>query len=285
MADAENQNPDPENEEETGGEEQEETIEEIPTVPGSFAVRSSGLDDSAGSTSLWLITFTDIMALMLTFFVLLYTMSMPQEKEWSRMTKALNDEFSKYYAHAPALNSGSQDSINIDRVDFSRALDLNYLAVLLQETLKDKEAAEEIIVIKRKDRLIISMPNDLLFAAGKASVLSEGRQTLFTMGEALAKIRNSIEVIGHTDPRPVEKSGGRFESNWHLSLARAANVAGILQNTGYRRTISIKGMSSARYDELSEDMIKQERLSLSRRVDIVILRSTGSQRHGFQMGF
>lgn len=253
------------------------------SVPG-FASRRPDIDNGSAASNLWLVTFTDIMALMLTFFVLLYTMSMPHEEEWSRMTQALNQEFNKYDAYAPQWNAAPQDSINIDRVDFSSALDLDYLSVLLRQTLRDQAGAQNIVFIKNRDRLIISMPSDALFASGQADVLSEGRKTLFMMGEALSKIRNGIEVLGHTDPSPIEKTAGRFESNWHLSLARAANVAGILEASGYRRPIALQGMASARYDELPDDISEEERLSLSRRVDIVILKSTGNKRHGFDLG-
>lgn len=275
--------PNGENPEETE-EGEEESVEEENLmhevhVWNDFSLDRKVLDKHPGNTSMWLVTFTDVIALMLTFFVLMYTMAAPEEHEWSKMASALNKEFNKYYSDSPSWQSGMQDTISIDKVDFSRALDLNYLTVLLQESLKDKESAQDIIFLKGTDRLIISMPNDLLFASGSASVLGEGKRTLFIIGEALAKIRNAIEVTGHTDPRPIDAAG--YDSNWHLSLSRAANVAAVLENTGYTRPIRIRGMASARYDELPDDMNEQERLALSRRVDIIVLQTSGKQRSGF----
>lgn len=97
--------------------------------------------------ALWLVTFTDIMALMLTFFVLLYTMSSPKEQEWTQMTAALGRDLGRQFA--PPANRGTQDTINIDKVDFSKALDLSYLGVLLKETLKNNPQAEGIMMINR----------------------------------------------------------------------------------------------------------------------------------------
>ena len=72
-------------------------------------------DEEEAVSSLWLITFTDIMALMLTFFVLLYSMAQPDVEKWSEMSAVINSNFSKYYA--PKFESGTVDSITIDRVN------------------------------------------------------------------------------------------------------------------------------------------------------------------------
>lgn len=233
---------------------------------------------------LWLITFTDITALMLTFFVLMYTMSSPKQQEWTRMTSALGKEFSTQYA--PPDQAGAQDAINIDKVDFSKALDLDYLAVLLKETLKDEEQAGNILLTNRGHSLVISMPDSLLFEVGQAQVLDQGRKTLFAMGEALSKMRNAIEIVGHADPRPVGTApSAAFASNWELSLARAGNVASILQSTGYQKPIIVRGMSSARYDELPAELGEDKRLDLARRVDIVVLKTTGAQVQRYNFDF
>ncbi|MCD8570273.1 MAG: OmpA family protein [Alphaproteobacteria bacterium] len=234
--------------------------------------------------ALWLVTFTDIMALMLTFFVLLYTMSSPKEQEWTQMTAALGRDLGRQFA--PPANRGTQDTINIDKVDFSKALDLSYLGVLLKETLKNNPQAEGIMMINRGDRLIVSMPDSLLFDAGQADVLDSGRKTLFAMGEALAKMRNAIEIVGHADPRPVGVNpSAAYGNNWELSLARATNVAALIESTGYSRPMTVRGMSSARYDELPQDLPEDKRLDLARRVDIVILRTTGAQVQRYSFDF
>ena len=137
---------------------------------------------------------------------------------------------------------------------------------------------KNIVLIPQKDHLIASVPDELLFQSGQAEVSRQGKQVLFALGNALARIRNRIEVIGHADPTPVDSAQGRFASNWHLSLARAGSVASVLANAGYERPVVVRGLSSARYDDLPEDMDEDERLSLSRRVDVVIMQDDGTRR-------
>lgn len=237
-------------------------------------------DEEEGVSSLWLVTFTDVMALMLTFFVLLYSMAQPDVEKWSEMTAAINSNFSKRYA--PKFEAGTVDAITIDRVSRPNALDLRYLASIVQQALERSENTEDIMLIAQQDALVISMPNDLFFEAGRAEIGAEGQRALFEIGGALAKIRNEIEIVGHADPRPLS-SGSDYGSNWQLSLDRALSVAGVLENVGYNKPVTVRGMSSTRFMDLPEDLPESQRLDLSRRVDIVILKNAAGARSFFGM--
>lgn len=232
-------------------------------------------DDSEGDSSLWLITFTDVMALMLTFFVLLYAMSQPQEEAWTEITASFNEQFGETYS--AKFEEGRQDAITIDRVDFAEALDLGYLKTLLSQIIEKDENLQDIVLIHQDKRLVISLPQDLLFASGQADVQGRGRRALFVLGGALARIKNRIEVLGHADPTPINNPEGDYPTNWELSLARANAVAGVLRNVGYQRPMTVRGLSSSRYTELPDSLTEEERLSLSRRVDIALTRDDGSK--------
>lgn len=233
-----------------------------------------GKGEETQSPSLWLITFTDIMALMLTFFVLLYSMSVPEEEKWEDIIESVNSGFSKF--ESPPKFTGALDTIAIDKLNFSDALNLDYLKSIIEDTIAKDEKLKGVIVIPQSDRLIISLPQDLLFESGKDEVGANGKRTVFTLGGLLERIQNRIEVIGHTDPNPISDSTEGFNSNWNLSLARAAQVANILLQVGYRRPITVRGVSSARFDELPQTIDEDLRYDLSRRVDIVVMRDDGA---------
>ena len=252
---------------------------EVEETSGSYLdLRSSRkkLSGEEDSTSLWLITFTDVMALMLTFFVLLYSMSVPEEEEWKEVTKGIQNQFSETFADQ--TRRGRLETINIDKVDFSEALDLNYLESIVANIIEKDERLKTIVLIPQTDHLVISVPDELLFGSGEADVAPEGKQVLFSLGNALARIRNRIEVIGHTDPTPIQNQSRDFGSNWELSLARAGSVSTVLKTAGYERPIIVRGLSSSRYDSLPEDLPEDERLSFARRVDIVIMQDSGYAR-------
>ena len=237
-------------------------------------------DDDKPKVPLWLITFTDVMALMLTFFVLLYSMSTPQEEKWEDIANALT--YKRNAFDSTAFNAGSQDVISLDKIDKTKALELDYVKVLIASLLKRRNI-EDVLLIENAKRLVISLPSELLFVSGRADMGSEGKKVMFELGGILSRVKNRIEVIGHSDPRPITSTGGLYTTNWELSLARAATVSRVLKDVGYERDMTVRGVSSARYDELSEDIPEDERYALSRRVDIVVMDDDGYRQNAFDI--
>lgn len=229
---------------------------------------------------LWLLTFTDVVALMLTFFVLLYSMSVPEFDKWSQMTTEA--EQGKTNTRTLERFSGESADITISKISTSRALDLNYLANLINGEIQRNEKLGGILIFRSENNLIVSLPTDLVFQPGGATISAGGQRALFSLGGLFHKIRNRIEIIGHADPNPVE--GGGFTSNWELSLARAASVAGILNEVGYSRDVIVRGLSSARFDEMSQDIPLDTRMDVARRVDIVIMSDDGRNRSFLNFG-
>lgn len=258
--------------EEDGAEKMIKGHAEAPYIPFRKRLLNTNAEEEE-QVPLWLVTFGDCIALMLTFFVLLYAMSTPSQEEWERMTASMTQEFGEYFTKK--WNAGFQDTINIDVIDNAQALNLNYVRALIAELMKRDERLSDLYITQQKERLIVSLPSDLLFDTGDAEIQRAGKRAVFVLGDVLSRMKNKIEVVGHADPRAVS---GQYQSNWHLSLARAASVAAVLQDVGYRRDIKIRGLSDALYAELPEDLEAEKRLQLSRRVDIVIMRGDGRLR-------
>lgn len=260
------------------GDEQEEEEKPEPSLPGRrrYGRRMGDIKDQDASSHMWIVSFTDVMALMLTFFVMLFAMSEPAKQDWSEMTSALNNEFNKFYG--PLFNRGPVDAINIARIDFDQALDINYLSALLDSIIVETPSLSAIEIIPQPGSLVIALPQDLLFDSGQADIKDVGARALYALGGSLSRIKNKIEVAGHADPRPIQGENAKFGSNWELSLARAANVAALLNSVGYEKNIDVRGFSSGRYDDLAAIEDQERRESLSRRVDIVILDHDGRKK-------
>lgn len=234
-----------------------------------------GTEESAFA---WVLTFTDVMGLMLTFFVLLFSMTETSKQQWQEMTSSMQSEFNRHYG--AAQNRGPVETINLNKIDFDQALDIPYLNVLLESVLSESKNLQNVTLTRHRGELILSLPQDLLFDPGSAEIKGEGSRALYELGETLARIQNKIEITGHADPRPLEGGTG-YDSNWDLSLARAATVAGVLERVGYRKDVGIRGDSSGRYEDLEDIKDEQRRLDLARRVDIVLLNHDGSKKKVF----
>jgi len=227
-------------------------------------------EETTSSEAAWMITFADLVSLMLTFFVMLFSMSSLQMDEWDAMTDTLTQ----------TLNPGKLTTVaaataefNIGTIFRRQATDLDYLSAVLQRGVADDPVLKTSKIMLLDDRLVVALPGDLLFPAGKAVMPDEARSALFTLGSLLRNVGNQIGVNGHTDPRlPSAESG--FDSNWELSVARAAAVANALRQSGYTDDIIAFGYADSRYSQLPK-IKEEERAKLGRRVDIVVFPTVG----------
>lgn len=240
---------------------------------GKTGRRAGDIRETEKGSAIWLISFTDVMALMLTFFVMLFAMSEPEKEQWTDIMTALKSELNSYYG--PAFSQGPQETINLDKIKLDRALDIGYLNLLIKSIVGESEYLSDAVINRQRDHLVISLPQNLLFRTGDAEPVDEGLRALYALGGALSRIKNKIEIIGHADPRPVGDRNEDFDSNWELSLARALNVAAVLENVGYDKDIIVRGLSDGRYQDIGNQADEQTKLAISRRVDIVIMNHDG----------
>lgn len=222
--------------------------------------------------SAWMLTFTDLVALMLTFFVMLFAMSKVEKREWENLTDALAPKLNVVSKLSIALPTESRD---VDAVETLPSVDLNYLAALLKQDMADDPLLGLGILRRLERRVLIALPGDLLFAPGSTELATTGRQALTGFVGLLRHVNNRIEVMGHADPRqPI----AGFASNWELSLARALRVAQVLRDSGYRGQVVARGFGHSRFESLSPRLRPAQRLTLGRRVELVIHDDAGEAR-------
>ena len=226
------------------------------------------VDKGRGNT--WLITLADLATLLLTFFVLLFSMSQVAVDDWNAVKEALGTSLNPKRS-SPGEDAGSRFSV--DKIVVSGAANIDYLHALIVEKFVDEPVLGRSIVQRLEDRLVISLPADGLFEPGQAALSAAARDAAFALGDSLRYFSNRIEVYGHADPRPARAPD--TPSNWELSLARAAAFAEGLREYGYTRPIRAFGYGDSRFAELSPALALDERYRLARRVDVVIREDDG----------
>ena len=119
-----------------------------------------------------------------------------------------------------------------------------------------------------RGRMVIQLPQDILFASGSATIGAEGRGTLQEIGAVLAELGDrEFQVEGHTDNVPI--STERFPSNWELSSARALSVVRLLIQAGVQPG-SVSGAGFGEFQPVAENGDAASR-RLNRRIEIVML--------------
>jgi chemotaxis protein MotB len=219
---------------------------------------------SADNAQAWLLTFTDLSALMLTFFVLLFSMSTIKDSDWQNLIDSLSPRLDRLQQVTIALPQSEKSAEEVERLP---GTDLDYLAAVLKEQMGADESLAQVRVAHEGARLVISVPGDLLFASGSTDLGAAGEKSVFTLAGILRNLRNVIEIAGHADPVPPK---GAFPTNWELSLARAAVLSGMLSKVGYKGDILVRGYGHAHYGDIDPSLATEARMALARRVDIIV---------------
>lgn len=214
---------------------------------------------------LWVITLADLACLLLAFFALIYSMSSVSSEKWQDLKIALSQR--RTISEAPKTSQPTAQH-NIATVFRKRAINLDYLRAVLEDKLAADPQFNTAHLELLEDRLVISLPGNILFAPASAVLDAKAEKALFSLGGVLTSLTNPVAVVGHSDPSlPAEG----FHSAWELTIGRAAAVANALKRTGYRRDVTVLGDGDAQYSALPP----AQRDRLGRRVDIMILSGGG----------
>ncbi len=126
----------------------------------------------------------------------------------------------------------------------------------------------QLTVSIEQGRIVINLPDNILFTSGSASLNPAGREALEQIASVLGEFSDRrFQIEGHTDNKPI--SSARFPSNWELSTARALTVVHLLTEQG----VAPENISAAGFGEFRPraDNETDEGRSLNRRIEIIML--------------
>ncbi len=119
-----------------------------------------------------------------------------------------------------------------------------------------------------RGRMVINLPQDILFSSGSAVLGREGRETLSQIASVLSEFTDrTFQVEGHTDNDPI--STAQFPSNWELSSARALSVVKLLVQQGVAPGL-VSGAGYGEYQPVATNETREGK-RLNRRIEIVML--------------
>lgn len=196
----------------------------------------------------------DMVALLMVFFVFLYSMSTLDASKFRESASSLTSIF-KFKNKNEMLNKYIEE----ERI----------LMTLLEELNKyvfDKKLNNEVNVFIENHKLVMDLGSSVLFEIAETSLKSSAEGILKAFVSYLIKVENAnIVVEGHTDDRPINTSD--FPSNWELSASRAASVVRFFAKQGIKEeNCYIIGYSQ--YKPIFENNSEDNR-SKNRRVRII----------------
>jgi len=171
----------------------------------------------------WIITFADLMALMLTFFILLFSFSTIDAQKYKEISHGIEGAFNvepeeKQNDSVIILEELSVDEQPIQKDSIVRLLFTKYAKKQLEN-----EISKGLVEINTEDdKTVIRFPERVTFPSGSADLNQNFLPVLFKIKKLLARSEGPIVVSGHTDDFPI--SNEQYRSNWELSSSRAVSV-------------------------------------------------------------
>jgi chemotaxis protein MotB len=219
------------------------------------------------SKSTWLVMFTDLLSLLLTFFVLMFSMNAVQMENWKAVVGTLSDRLNPDHMLVSDKTWGGRPVTS--KIDLPLSLKLEYLGTVISQKLADDPIFRQSRVQVLDGRLIISLPSDILFQKDSAVLRdAAAMHVLEALGNILRNVPNQVGVVGHAEPAPAADED--LPSNWELSLIRAIAASRVLQDSGFGRSIVTFGNGDARLEDLGVELSFEEKSRLARRIDIIV---------------
>ena len=240
-------------------------------------------DQPAGSPA-WMSTFSDLMNLLLCFFVLLFSMSSVDAEKFEKVAASLSASFSIFPSGGSALSDegilvGSGATQLNDLSSYYNNMGLNTDGEFTEEvkTAKeqmDKEGLKEFEITATNKYVMLNMNGGILFNSGEADLTPEAVSLLDSVAGAIYQYNdNYITIEGHTDSNPINTA--KFPDNMMLSVHRAHSVYNYLVNN---KGFDAKTMTSSGRGENVPiaDNTTAEGRAQNRRVEIKIYNNLNS---------
>jgi chemotaxis protein MotB len=219
-------------------------------------------------------TYSDLVTLLLCFFVLLFSFSVIDAKKFEAIIRSFQGSLGildggktidedKYISQALQSNRLLREQ--------QEAESMEWLYRQLDEYIQQNNLEGTVVLGVEERGLLIRFKDQVLFDSGKAVIRKDGEPIVQSIGEILKQNDRAIRVEGHTDNVPMHSL--LYPSNWELSTARAVNVVKyFIEKVG----IAPKRLSAAGYSEYHPiaDNDTAENRQKNRRVDVVILRKS-----------
>ncbi|SMB97869.1 chemotaxis protein MotB [Thermanaeromonas toyohensis ToBE] len=232
----------------------------------------------------WLLTYSDLITLLMIFFVVMYAISDTNTKKLAALAHSLTraligtqasgifqGEGASVVPGIPEIGpaQGSTEAAPNEGEKGAASPSLDQVAQDLGKLVSASGLGQQITITQEERGVIVRMAETVLFPKGSAELTPQARELISKVGKMLAPLPNYLRIEGHTDNLPIYNVN--FRTNWELAAARALTVLHVLVNES---GISPERLSATSYGEFRPLVPNdsEENMARNRRVDIVILK-------------
>ena len=248
----------------------------------------SGGHAEAENTERWLLTYADMITLLLALFILLFAMSTISQKKFIAFRMGLTQTFNPSPVSTKGGNGLLQQASLIARpgtnpsptpvlagtpapTSFASMTPAARTAALLKAALAKAGLAKDAsVTVSDQGAVVQILADQVFFQSDSASFDAIGNRVIDTIAGVVRSQPNNLEVEGFTDNVPV--TGGPYSSNWELSAVRAANV---VDRMNIADGIPMNRLAAVGYGQAHPQVPNTTvaNRAKNRRVDVVVLNS------------
>jgi len=196
---------------------------------------SSLIEDNGQENAGWIVTFADLVTLLLVFFILLFSISSMNLQKFVEAMKSIQVNLGESSPSIGLLDltdssHGGGGKVSLEDLIGLKSRERSILKEL-QDFIKEKELEDNIIVDLIKGKITVRVQGTILFNSGIAELNEDAFTILDDIGRIVSRYSEyNINIKGHTDDIPI--STDKFPSNWELSAIRATTVLKYLVHGG-----------------------------------------------------
>ena len=237
---------------------------------------------SSDTTHRWLVSYADIVTLLLALFIVLYGISAPNEGQYQEVSSSINKAFTRKKEDLSQMSEdmpgdisnvmedsileGYQDLLKEWKNDQDRTRNFSNMAFDLKSSIVEVVKDFQVQVNVNEDWIEISLSSDVLFSPGSSYVNYKAKDAIASISNIFLDNTFNIHIEGHTDNRPI--SNILYPTNWELSSARATAVLRVLEDIGIEPRRLVASGFGSEYPIASNDSVDGRRKN--RRVIFII---------------
>jgi chemotaxis protein MotB len=224
--------------------------------------RSRREEEPKENNERWMVTYSDLITLLMIFFIVMYSMSQVDAQKFKFMASSLSQVMGGQSPNILDYNGPSVINGEVQQ--------LEQVHQQVQEYIESNNLGNSIKIYSQERGLVISLKDTMLFSSGQSELSTEAQKIVRKVGISLRGLNNYIRIEGHTDNLPISTS--EYRSNWELSTSRATSVLHYLLADPNLSPQKFSATGFGEYRPIASNE-KEPGRSLNRRVDIVILKT------------
>lgn len=249
---------------------------------------------SSGGVAEWFVTYSDMVTLLLTFFVMLYSFSIIDVQKWEALVQSLRSnigilEGGTSIDDSPGFDEGKLSPVDMGQLVGSGVRDgkrsqksagqvdpFLKLYEQMSQYIAQNEIPAQLELSPTQTEILIRFKDYVLFDVGKADLKPEAKEILDRIAKILLNYIDQIDrvrVEGHTDTQPINTMF--YPTNWELSADRAIKVVRYFQEKHGFPGNKLSGEGYGEYYPIASNQTEEGRAK-NRRVDVQIVKAVNA---------